>query len=129
MIGIISDVHGNYEALAAVLEKLDEMHVRRVICLGDISGYYCQINECCDILRVRDVFSLMGNHDWYLTSGEGCARSNSANVCLDYQRRVITPDNMAWLTSLSPSAEIEGIRVVHGGWNDPVDEYINPSDQ
>ena len=129
MIGIISDIHGNYEALRAVLQELDGMHVRRIICLGDIGGYYCQINECCDALRARGIFSLMGNHDWYLASGEGCPRSNSANACLDHQKRVITPVNLAWLASLPSSAEIEGIRIVHGGWNDPIDEYINPSAQ
>ncbi len=129
MIGIISDIHGNYPALLAVLSRLDAMGVSEVVCLGDIGGYYSQINECCDALRQRGIFSLMGNHDWYLTSGEGCPRSNSANACLDYQRKVISPINLEWLRTLSPAAEKHGIRLVHGGWNDPIDEYIRPSEK
>lgn len=129
MIGIISDIHGNNVALSAVLRCFDEMGVSDIICLGDIGGYYCQINECCEMLRSRSVFSLMGNHDWYLVSGERCPRSNSANVCLDHQRKIITPYNLAWLASLSPCEEIYGIQVTHGGWNDPLDEYIEPSEE
>ena len=128
MIGLISDIHGNYPALQAVLSKLDELGVCEIICLGDIGGYYSQVNECCDALRARGIFSLMGNHDWYLVEGTDCPRSNSANVCLDYQRRVITAENLAWLASMSPSAEMHGIRMVHGGWSDPIDEYVRPSE-
>ncbi|RJQ68734.1 MAG: metallophosphoesterase [Desulfobacteraceae bacterium] len=127
MIGIISDIHGNYVALSAVLTQLDEMGVSEIICLGDIGGYYCQINECCEELQNRKIFSLMGNHDWYLATGEGCPRSNSANVCLDFQRGVISSANLDWLASLPSEANIYGINIVHGGWRNPIDEYLNPT--
>lgn len=127
MIGIISDIHGNYVALKAVLTKLEEMGISEIICLGDIAGYYCQVNECCDELRAREIFSLMGNHDWYLSSGEGCARSNSANVCIDYQRKIISESNMQWLASLPLHAEKGGLNIVHGGWGDHLEEYLVPS--
>lgn len=127
MIGIISDIHGNYVALAAALELLDQRGVSEIICLGDVAGYYCQVNECCETLRSRNIFTLMGNHDWYLTAGEACPRSYSANICLDYQRRIITQDNLSWLGSLPREATLHDIRMVHGGWNNLVDEYITPS--
>jgi predicted phosphodiesterase len=127
MIAIISDVHGNHAALTAVLAEIDKLAASRVICLGDIGGYYCQVNECCETLVQRNVFSLMGNHDWYLTKNEACARSQSANECLAYQRRVLKPSNREWLGSLRPSATIGELSIVHGGWTDPVDEYVQPS--
>ena len=127
MIGIISDIHGNYPALCAVLATLDEMGAAGMVCLGDVGGYYCQINECCNALRSGNVPALMGNHDWYLASGQGCPRSRSANQCLDYQRRVITPANLLWLSSLPSRISLHGIDMVHGGWIDPIDEYVIPS--
>ncbi|WP_291993477.1 metallophosphoesterase family protein [Candidatus Accumulibacter sp. ACC003] len=127
MIGIISDIHGSHVALAAVLARLDEMAVSEIICLGDIGGYYCQVNECCEELRSRNIFSLMGNHDWYLATGETCPRSASANRCLDYQRRILAETNRSWLQSLKPRADIGALSIVHGGWNDPLDEYVVPS--
>ncbi len=128
MIGIISDIHGNHVALSAVIKRLDEMGASEIVCLGDVGGYYCQINECCETLRSRNIFSLIGNHDWYLTTGERCPRSNSANACLDYQRQVLSTENLEWLRTLPSEADIHGIRMVHGGWTDPIDEYLRPSE-
>lgn len=127
MIAIISDIHGNYTALYAVLDEIDRIGVDRIICLGDVGGYYCQINECCEILQARKVFSLMGNHDWYLATGKKCSRSKSANLCLDYQRQIISNANLKWLASLIPKTQIGDLNIVHGGWNDPLDEYVVPS--
>ena len=36
---IISDIHGNLEALTAVLQKIKELGITEVVCLGDIIGY------------------------------------------------------------------------------------------
>ena len=65
-IALISDIHGNYTALKEVLRKIDEMNIKEIYCLGDIVGYYTEINECCEALRAYNVRSVMGNHDWYL---------------------------------------------------------------
>jgi predicted phosphodiesterase len=127
MIGIISDIHGNHIALKAALYELDKMGVSKIICLGDIGGYYCQINECCEELQSRKIFSLMGNHDWYLVEGERCPRSSSANKCLEYQREVVSNSNKDWLASLKPQAAVGLLNIVHGGWIDPLDEYVSPS--
>lgn len=127
MIAIISDIHGNHAALTAVLDEVGRIGVDRIICLGDIAGYYCQINACCELLQEKGVFSLMGNHDWYLTTGEQCPRSNSANRCLDYQQKIITKANLHWLASLKPEARIDNLNIVHGGWNNPLEEYVVPS--
>ena len=54
-LGLISDVHGNYEALRAVLAALDGMGVTEILSRGDVVGYYSQVNECCDELRARGV--------------------------------------------------------------------------
>ena len=129
MIAIISDIHGNYSALKAVLAEVELMGISDIICLGDIGGYYCEINECCDLLREREIPSLMGNHDWYLVTGEKCHRSNSVNKCIDYQRNVISQQNLDWLTALEPQAQFQELSIVHGGWNDPIDEYVVPSEE
>jgi len=127
MIGLISDIHGNYEALQRVLSALDRLDVSEVYCLGDVVGYYSQVNECCEALRTREIPCLMGNHDWYMASGGFCSRSQSVNDCLAYQRTVITADNMAWLRSFPVQRKVHGLHLVHGGWTDPIDEYLKPS--
>jgi len=126
-MAFISDIHGNFEALQAVLSELDRLGISRVYCAGDIVGYYSQINECCDALRLRGIQSVMGNHDWYMAGGGFCPRSRSVNDCLAYQRGVIEKQNLDWLKSLPVQMQIDGIRMVHGGWTDPIDEYLKPT--
>ncbi len=123
-IAIISDIHGNYEALKSVLHKIDEMNISKIYCLGDVVGYYSQVNECCDELRKRNILSLMGNHDWYMAGGGYCPRSKSVNDCLAYQRKVITAENLNWVKTFQLQFETDSIKMVHGGWADPIDEYL-----
>lgn len=124
MIAIISDIHGNFEALKAVLKEIDKLSVSKIYCLGDVVGYYCQVNECCDELRERSIDCLMGNHDWYMISGSFCPRSQSVNDCLEYQRKVITEVNFNWIKTFKLQFEFDKIKMVHGGWTDPIDEYL-----
>lgn len=123
-IGIISDIHGNYEALKTVLAALDEMRVSEIYCLGDVVGYYSQVNECCEELQRRNIPCLMGNHDWYMASGGFCPRSRSVNDCLVYQRKVITNENLEWLRTFPVQRFVGSLQMVHGGWADPIDEYL-----
>lgn len=126
MIAIISDVHGNYEALKQVLARIDELHILEIFCLGDVVGYYSQVNECCDALRERQIRCVMGNHDWYMASGSLCPRSHSVNDCLAYQRKVITRENLEWIRSFPVIRYAHGISMVHGGWQNPIDQYLEP---
>lgn len=128
-IGLISDIHGNYEALKEVLKMLDGMKIREIYCLGDVVGYYSQVNECCEAIRKRNIPCLMGNHDWYVAGGGFCPRSKSVNDCLVYQRKVITPENVEWLSSFPVQRQVGEIRMVHGGWSDPIDEYLEPNEE
>lgn len=126
MIALITDIHGNYEALKEVLKKIDALGITEIYCLGDITGYYTQVNECCNELRKRNVKCILGNHDWYMISNTGCPRSKSANDCLNYQKTVITQENLDWLTVLPIYRTIGELALVHGGWNDPLEEYLKP---
>jgi predicted phosphodiesterase len=127
MIGIISDIHGNYIALIEVLKSLDFMGIKDVFCLGDVVGYYSQVNECCEELRSRNIKCVLGNHDWYIVAKSFCPRSKSVNDCLEYQKKVITQENLEWLSSFPVYRIYDSIFMVHGGWSDPIDEYLEPS--
>lgn len=126
-IAFISDIHGNFEALRAVLAEIDRLGAKHIYCAGDVVGYYSQVNECCEALRERDIPCVMGNHDWYMAGGGFCPRSRSVNDCLEYLRKVIEPSHIDWLRSFPVMRHIGEISLVHGGWADPIDEYLKPS--
>jgi predicted phosphodiesterase len=123
MIALISDIHGNFIALKEVLKEIDKLGIKEIYCLGDVSGYYLQINECCDELRRRDVKCVLGNHDWHLIS-DTTSRSKTANICLDYQRRMITDENLSWIALFPVHRRVNDLAIVHGGWSNPIDEYL-----
>lgn len=129
MIALISDIHGNYLALKEVLSAIDNLNIKQIYCLGDIVGYYSQVNECCEELRKRSIKCVLGNHDWYIISGTNCSRSKSANDCLMFQRNIITSQNLEWLSSFPVYRKVDSLAMLHGGWNNPIDEYIGQVDQ
>jgi len=48
---VFSDVHGNLEALEAVLADIAAERVQEMICLGDIVGYGPSPAECSEMIR------------------------------------------------------------------------------
>jgi predicted phosphodiesterase len=62
-LGLISDIHGNLEALQATLGDLDSAGIDRLVCLGDVAGYNTDVEECVGLLRQRDPIWVAGNHD------------------------------------------------------------------
>lgn len=64
-IAIISDIHGNYSALKAVLNEIDlEQNIDHIFSLGDMVGIGYETNEVLDLLFSRNNISfVMGNHD------------------------------------------------------------------
>jgi len=60
---IISDIHGNLEALQSVLARIDQLKVDSIICLGDIIGYGPNPIECLDLVIERCSLVILGNHD------------------------------------------------------------------
>lgn len=68
-IAIISDIHGNYGALAAVLRDLDRVKPDRVINLGDLIFKGPQPAECLDALDRLGATTIRGNTDEFFRKG------------------------------------------------------------
>jgi putative phosphoesterase len=62
-IGFISDIHGNFTALEAVLADIKKQHIDQLICLGDTVSLGPQPREVLDALREWNAITIMGNHD------------------------------------------------------------------
>jgi predicted phosphodiesterase len=63
MIAIISDIHGNLEALQAVLADAERFKAEAIYCLGDIVAYGPNPRECVDLAMEWKV-CLLGNFDF-----------------------------------------------------------------
>ncbi|MDD5883845.1 MAG: metallophosphoesterase family protein [Firmicutes bacterium] len=127
MIAFISDIHGNLPALKAVLGRIDALGCTKTVCLGDVAGYYPQVNECISLLREREIPSLLGNHDYYLISNT-CCSSKTVKICLEYQKTILSAENLNWLKGNSPSLDGETYSLRHGGWQDALEERFSKFD-
>jgi predicted phosphodiesterase len=125
LLGILGDIHGNSEALGAVLAAFDRRGIRQLVCVGDIVGYNADPDECAALLRERRAMSIAGNHELIGLGRLGFERcANNAKYSLKRTRRSLAPETASWLSSLPPSLLIgERIAVVHGGVRD-VQQYM-----
>ena len=118
--GVLGDIHGNVEALEAVLAALDARGVRRLLCVGDVVGYNADPDACIALLRARGTQVIAGNHDLIGTGRLGFERcSNKARYSLKRTRRRLAPESIAWLNALPDKRLVEdSIALVHGGVRD-----------
>ncbi len=121
---IISDIHGNLEALEMVFTRLETTGVERVVCLGDIVGYNADPAACVALVRERCSAVVQGNHErMVLGRGlEGVHRATRAAIA--WTREQLDAEAIAWIASLPEQLELEGgLLLVHGSPRDP-DEYL-----
>jgi len=125
LFGVISDIHGNREALLAVLACLDRREVDGLICLGDIVGYNADSDECAAQMRSREALSVAGNHDLISIGRLGFERCpNKVIYSLKRTRHLLATKTAAYLKSLPLHRVLENrILLVHAGIRD-VQQYV-----
>ncbi|OJV66510.1 MAG: metallophosphatase family protein [Clostridiales bacterium 38-18] len=112
---IISDIHGNLTALNAVLKDIEEKHISKIICLGDIAGKGPRSAEAIDIIKERCAVVVKGNWDYFLTHV-----TDSETIW--WHRRQIGAEREAYLKQLPEYYEISLsgylLRLCHASPND-----------
>jgi diadenosine tetraphosphatase ApaH/serine/threonine PP2A family protein phosphatase len=124
MYAVISDIHGNLEALQAVLGDVPD-GVEEIYCLGDVIGYGASPNDCCDLVRAYGMPVLSGNHDLAVTdlSMDLAWFNPVAAAAINWTREQLNEDNADFLRTRPRMLQREGTLFVHGSVRDP-DEYI-----
>ena len=124
MYAVISDIHGNLEALEAVLEDVPD-RIDEIYCLGDVIGYGASPNECCESVRSYEMPVISGNHDLAVTdlSTDLAWFNPVAAAAIQWTRDQLTPDNAEFLRTRPRVLQSEETLFVHGSVRDP-DEYI-----
>lgn len=107
---IISDIHGNKEALDAVMAVPHD----DVVCLGDLVDYGPSPGECIDLLIDQKIPVIMGNHDsavaFRMDCGCGYEYKHLSQSTREYTWDILKNDQIEFLRKLPQSIE----RVVNG---------------
>lgn len=127
---ILSDIHGNQEALSAVLKEAGADGFDSIVCLGDVVGYGADPNPVVDWVKKNSKATVRGNHDKASVGLENLDWFNpAARASALWTRSVLTPENQEWLRQLPRGpVEVDGFQILHGS---PVDEdeyLLRPSE-
>lgn len=99
--GIISDIHGNFEALKAVLDALKKEKVDRIVCLGDVVGYGPDPNLCIDRIKQTAFATIMGNHDAAAINSISTHDFNeNARIAIEWTQKVLGFEQVMFLNTL-----------------------------
>ena len=125
-LAIIADIHGNYQALQAVLADIALMGANRIFSLGDNIGYGPQPEEVVQALLDQQVVSVMGNHELGLVSRSYCSRLHAtARESLALTRSLLSPFSLDWLEALPAFYLCCDVRFVHGCPPQSVTVYLH----
>jgi diadenosine tetraphosphatase ApaH/serine/threonine PP2A family protein phosphatase len=132
---IFSDVHGNLDALQAVLQDMELVarqsgqRMDQIWCLGDVVGYGPEPSACVNRVRGRCDICIPGNHDWAVV-GKIDLEDFSAAAAQSAQwtrLRLDTPD-YNYLYSLPEKTTVGHFTLAHGSPSSPIWEYLTTPD-
>ena len=120
---IITDIHGNREALEAVLADIGQRAVDRVVCLGDVVGYGPDPAWCVDrvmALAQAGAVVVKGNHD-DAVANPSADMNITARRAMDWTRPLLSDGQKAFLAGLPMVHRAGGTLFVHASANSPQD--------
>jgi diadenosine tetraphosphatase ApaH/serine/threonine PP2A family protein phosphatase len=115
LTALLTDIHGNREALDACLAHATRMRAERFIFLGDLVGYGADPAYVVDRVASqveRGAIALRGNHD-DAVSGSAERMNHLARTAIEWTRGRLDPAQRAFLSNLPLTAEEDGRLFVH----------------
>jgi len=128
-MAVISDIHGNLEALKKALENIEEKKADTIVCLGDLVGYGPYPNEVIELIKGRKILNILGNYDAAVLEEKfNYIRDNEVNkFCMPWAAKELNEENRAYLKSLPRQIvlqfENKKLYFVHGSIRS-INEYL-----
>ncbi len=119
---IISDIHGNLEALNRVLEYIDKLEgEKRIVCLGDIVGYGPDPAECFNIVTSLTDKICLGNHeDAVLDTDYDYQINMYAREAIKWTRKTLNEEMKNVIANLPLKITENNVLYVHASPDDPM---------
>jgi diadenosine tetraphosphatase ApaH/serine/threonine PP2A family protein phosphatase len=118
--GVIGDVHGNLQALEAVLADLTQAGVEQVLCVGDVVGYGADPEACLRLVEERCSGLVGGNHDVAATGQNSLDLFNPyARRALEWTMEQLSTGSREALAQLPLTSQMNGFALVHSSFFAP----------
>lgn len=110
-IAVISDIHGNFGALQAVLADIAKRGPDLIVNLGDVLSGPLSPVECADLLIPLNLPTICGNHERQLLT----FRFEEMGASDRYALSCLRPHHVSWIKQFPSSKSLpEGVLLVHG---------------
>ncbi|PTL84311.1 YfcE family phosphodiesterase [Vitiosangium sp. GDMCC 1.1324] len=120
-IAAVSDIHGNVEALEAVLADIDRRGADVIVNLGDIVSGPLQPRETADLLMSLGLPTIRGNHERQLL-GPDLERIGPSDR---HTAQSLRPDQRDWISSLPPTLWLsDEVFLCHGTPGDDLTYFL-----
>ena len=114
-IAVMSDIHGNLEALDAVLEDVYSQRIEKIVCIGDLIGYGPNPEEVIQKIRQIDVCCTMGNHELgILFKLERKWFNPKVRKGLSLTEELLSPGSLDFIADLPNTHTLNNSLFVHG---------------
>ncbi len=126
-IVIISDIHGNLEAMNMVLKHIENIkEEKRVVCLGDIVGYGPNPTECFKIVEKLTDKICLGNHEDSIQDLDYDYQiTKPARAAIRWTRGILGEEIKEAINSLPVQIEEDNVLYTHASPDDPMQwKYI-----
>jgi diadenosine tetraphosphatase ApaH/serine/threonine PP2A family protein phosphatase len=123
---ILSDIHSNLEALAAVLDDAEGRGgFDEIWCLGDFVGYGPDPGPCLERVRRYGFLAVAGNHDYGAVDKASVEDFNdAAKAAIRWTAGQLSAAEANFLAGLPAVATAGPFTLVHGSLRDPLFEYL-----
>ncbi|RKZ34690.1 hypothetical protein DRQ33_01590 [bacterium] len=113
-IGLLSDIHGNWEALEIALSILESEGVDKLHCIGDIVGYGADPAVCIDQIERKCEKIVAGNHDWASIGKTDIMYFNMfGRKAILWTSRILAPHQKSFLAELPLYNACDNFCIVH----------------
>ena len=124
---VLSDIHGNIDALEAIDEAWD-----RILFLGDVVDYGPEPSACIDFLAEHDALRVRGNHDNAVAFRVDCACGEAFKhlsvITRKYMWQTLSPAQLEWIGEPGTSLELwqagHSVYATHAAPSDNLFKYL-----
>jgi predicted phosphodiesterase len=122
-LAVLSDVHGNLQALEAVLDHAQKAQVDQIIIAGDLMIGLADSKACWDLIQSLNIPMIRGNHERYLVhyGTEKLNWSGERFLPIAWTQKQFGPNERQQIEGLPLHLHLDNLLIVHASYRDDYD--------
>lgn len=126
---MFTDIHGNLEALKAIIEDIEKKQCDEIICLGDVLSIGPNPKECLDLIMNKKIKMVLGNHEMYCLNDLDTYRnvSEGERKHIEWVKSCLEEKHYEYLKKLDIIYSFGNIVFMHFPYDEKEKDFLNPN--